>query len=31
MEFVEAAVKKEVDRVKANPNYDGPHGGPPGE
>ena len=24
IEFVEAAVKKEIDRVKENPNYDGP-------
>lgn len=24
MMFVEAAVRKEVDRVKDNPNYDGP-------
>ena len=31
MEFVEAAVKKEVDRIKENPNYDGSHSGPPGE
>ena len=29
--FVEAAVRQEVDRVKENPNYDGPHGGRPGE
>jgi metal-responsive CopG/Arc/MetJ family transcriptional regulator len=31
MKFIEAAVQKEVDRVKENPNYDGPDGGLPGE
>lgn len=31
MKFIEAAVRKEVDRVKENPNYDGPDGGLPGE
>lgn len=31
LQFVEAAVRQEVDKVKKNPNYDGPNGGPPGE
>jgi hypothetical protein len=31
MKFIEAAVRKEVDRVRENPNYDGPDGGLPGE
>jgi len=30
LQFVEAAVRQEVDKVKENPNYDGPNGGPPG-
>jgi len=30
LQFVEAAVRQEVDKVKKNPNYDGPNGGPPG-
>jgi len=31
LEFVEAAVRQETNRVKENPNYNGPNGGPPGE
>jgi len=31
LEVVEAAVRQEVNRIKENPNYDGPNGGLTGE